>query len=69
MWIANERLKELRKEHRETQADLAKALNVEQCSVSRWERDAFKIPAWAIVELCRYYDVSADWVLGLRNDR
>lgn len=67
MILFKERLKELRIERNFTQTELAKILNVSQRSVSSWET-GFRQPDYETLELiARFFDVSADYLLGLEN--
>jgi len=49
-----------------TQKKLAKELGVAQSTVSSWERDITTIHAKDLVNLCNYFNVSADDLLGLK---
>ena len=61
------RIKELRKEKELTQTQLAKLLNISQDSISLWERDLSLPTIDYVVELCRIFDVSADYLLCLKD--
>ncbi len=62
-----ERLKSLRNEKNLSQAQLAKELNVSQRSISSWET-GFRQPDFATLELiANYFEVSADYLLGLTD--
>lgn len=63
-----ERLKYLRLEKELSQRQLAKLLNINYTSIQRWESE-MRIPnAEAIVLLAKYFNVSADYLLGLTDD-
>lgn len=62
-----ERLKELRKEKNIGQNALAKALNLSNASVSYWETGKQLPSAEAVYKLARFYGVSADFLLGLKD--
>lgn len=52
-----------------TQRDLAKAINVTQASVSRWEKDQLKISGENLIKLSLFFDVSTDELLGIEEKR
>ena len=62
-----ERLKEPRMERKLTQQQLSKELNVSQPSIARWEA-GLKIPSLEILYIvAKYFDVSADFLIGLSD--
>ena len=62
-----ERLLFLRKERGIGQNELAKKLNLSNASISYWE-NAKQIPnAEVIYKLSKFFDVSADYLLGLKD--
>ena len=63
-----ERLRELREDNDLTQADVAKKLKTTQQVYSRYEKGINEIPVRHLVTLCKFYNVSADYILGLTND-
>lgn len=67
MDISN-KLRNLRKEKRLSQADLAELLNTTQQHYSQYELGKHEPPLKHIVTLCRYYNISADWLLGLKEE-
>lgn len=60
-----ERLRELRCEKGLTQKQLAEKLNISQKSLSKYERESLGLSTELIVRICRYFQVSADYLLGL----
>ena len=58
------RLKELRYEHKLSQTDLAKALNVSQSMIARWESDECEPTATNIITIANYFSVTTDYLLG-----
>lgn len=60
-----ERLRELRCEKALTQKQLAEKLNISQKSLSKYERESLDLSTELIVRICRYFQVSADYLLGL----
>lgn len=60
-----ERIRDLREDKDETQADIAKLLNVHLTQYRRWETGESEIPVHIVIELCKYYKVSSDYILGI----
>lgn len=58
-----QRIKELRKTHRLTQADLARMLQLTHQSISKWERGESTPDILMVVELSRIFSVSTDYLL------
>lgn len=58
------RMKELRKEHKLTQADAAKILGVSTNHYGKYERGETDIPLEHVMTLCTYYKVSLDYIVG-----
>ena len=61
------RLKESRKAVKKTQAEVAKQLNMTQQQYSRFENGIFELSYENLVFLCQIYDVSSDYILGLKE--
>ncbi len=59
-------IKELRLVNDKSQRDVAEFLGTTQQVYSRYERGLNEIPVHHIIELCKYYNVSADVILGLK---
>lgn len=60
-----ERLRELREDRKLRQKDIAELLQIDQSYYSKYERGEKPLPIWHLVTLCRFYNVSADYILGL----
>ena len=58
------RLKELRKSHRLSQAEIAKILNITQSGYSLWELEKVTIDNKSLQKLANLYNVSIDYILG-----
>lgn len=67
--IFSERLRLLRKEHNELQKDLADLLEVSQSQITEMERGHKGTSLERLVILCEHYNVSADYLLGLTEER
>ena len=65
----NEIIKDLREDNDLKQSDIAKVLGITQQVYSRYELGINEIPQRHIITLCRFYNVSADYILGLTNDK
>ena len=61
------RIRDLREDHDKTQQEIAEMLGTSQTMYARYERGANELPLRHLVALCRYYGVSADYILGLKN--
>ena len=62
-----EKIQELRKDKKLTQKEVAEALSVTIPTLSHWECN-YQEPSFKdLVAICKYYDVSADYLLGLEN--
>jgi len=63
-----QRIRELRLEHELTQSQLAKELNTTQKSISKYETEFLDLNTGMIISLCKFFNVSADYLLGLTNE-
>lgn len=61
------RLKALREDRDLTQSYIGKLINKSQQGYSHIESGRAELKLEDLFELCRFYDVSADYVLGLIN--
>ncbi len=62
-----ERMRDLREDHDKTQQAVAEYLGTTQQVYSRYEKGINEIPVRHIIALCKYYGVSADYLLGLTD--
>lgn len=62
------RVKDMRSDNDKTQAEMAKILGEHITTYRRWEAGETEIPVHIIIEICKIFDVSADYILGLTND-
>lgn len=60
-----ERIRGLREDFELTQRDIAEKLNVSKSTYNRWETGEVFIPLNHLNELCIYYNVSMDYIIGL----
>ena len=63
--MIGERLSDIRTDHGDTQADLAARLNVSLAAVRSWEQEKSSPSHEMLVSICRLYNVSSDFLLGL----
>lgn len=63
-----ERLRALREDNDLTQAKIAEILGTSQTMYARYERGANEMPIHHLITLCDFYNVSADFLLGLKMD-
>ena len=63
-----ERLRAIRKNNGLTQEQLAQMLNTSQTMYARYERGANEMPIHHLVAICKFYNVSADYLLGTTPD-
>lgn len=62
-------IRDLREDADKTQTEIAQVLGTSQTMYARYERGTNELPIRHLISLCRYYRVSADYILGLRSDK
>lgn len=63
------RIRDLREDSDKTQQQIADYLGTSQTMYARYERGANELPVRHLISLCKYYNVSADFILGLSNQK
>ena len=63
------RIRELREEKGYTQSDLAKVLYTTQPQYYRYESGLRDLPCELLVIIAKFYNVSADYILGISDER
>lgn len=63
-----ERIRDLREDHDKTQQEIAEYLGTTQQVYSRYEKGINEMPIRHIIALCKYYHVSSDYILGLKDE-
>lgn len=63
------RIRNLREDADKTQLEIAEILGTSQTMYARYERGANELPLRHLITLCRYYRVSADYILGLTDKK
>ncbi len=67
--IFGERLKKLRISNDEMQADLAEILQVDKSMISLWENGKNYPEVKKLIDIAYHYEVSLDYLLGLKDER
>ena len=62
------RMRDMREDRDLTQKDIAEILGTSQTMYARYERGANELPIRHLLTLCRFYGVSADYLLGLKEE-
>ena len=66
--MIEKRLVEIRKKRELSQKKVAEILGIPQQQYSRYENGKFEIPVRYVIVLCKFYGISADWLLGLKEE-
>lgn len=61
------RLRDVREDHDLTQADVGKLLNKSQQGYNHIETGRAELRIDDLVKLCQFYNLSADYLIGLTN--
>lgn len=64
-----QRMRNLREDNDKTQQQIADYLGTSQTMYARYERGANELPIHHLLGLCKYYNVSADYILGLSDKK
>lgn len=62
-----QRIKEIRQEKGITQSQLAEMLSTTQSTVGKYEREEIQLTVDTIIKICKVFEVSADYLLGLED--
>ena len=62
-----ERMRELRIKNNKTQKEIATLLGTTQQAYLKYEKGVNEMPIRRIIQLCKHYNVSADYILGLSD--
>ena len=65
--MISERIKEMRKARRWTQAELARKLGLTRNAVNSWEQGLSTPSPACLVELAKLFSVSTDYLLGIER--
>ena len=61
-------VKNLREDHDLKQRELAEYLNVSQNTYSQYETGVIELTASTLIKLAKFYKVSVDYLLGLKDE-
>ena len=61
-------MRKIRLERGLSQMAVAEVLEINQQQYSRYENGQNEIPVRHIITLCKFYGISADWLLGLKEE-
>lgn len=64
----NEIIRGLREDKDLTQSELGKIFNVNQITISQYERGTRALSIEMLVLYAKFFNVSADYIIGLTND-
>lgn len=64
----NKRIKTLREQKKLSQREIARILNIYQQQYAMYEQGKTKIPTEIVIKICKLYNISADYILGLTDD-
>ena len=67
--IYHYRMRGLREDNDLTQTQVASVLGVAQTTYSQYELNQRALPIESLIKLCEFYDVSADYMLGLSKNK
>ncbi|MBR3148841.1 MAG: helix-turn-helix transcriptional regulator [Eubacterium sp.] len=62
------RIRDLREDNDYTQQQIADMLGTSQTMYARYERGANELPIRHLIKLCKIYNVSSDYILGLTDN-
>lgn len=62
-----QRIRDLREDKDLTQKQLGVILNTTQSYYAKYENGRNELPLHHLITLCRYYNVSADYILGFTD--
>lgn len=63
------RIRDLREDLDLKQSDIARLLHTTQGYYSKYELGKRQLPIEHLITLCKFYDVSADYILGFTNEK
>lgn len=66
--IYSERIRILREDRDKKQSEIANILNKSQQGYAHLENDNARLSIDDLITLCKYYNVTADYILGLTDE-
>ena len=64
-----ERIKQFRQTTGTTQAQIAEILGITQQQYFKYEKGINELPLRYLLVICKTYNLSADWLLGLTDEK
>lgn len=64
----SQRIKDLREDKKKTQKEIAEILNTTQSYYAQYENGHRLLPLEHLITLCKYYNISPEYVLGFTNE-
>ena len=61
------RIRDLREDKDLSQSQIAGILNISQSTYSRYESGYLDVPSEVLIALSKFYNVSVDYILGLKD--
>lgn len=68
MSVYNKRIRDLREDSDKTQKEIAEILKTDQSYYSKYEQGKRPLPIEHLITLCKYYNVSPEYILGFTNE-
>lgn len=65
--IYSQRIRDLREDKELTQTDIAKILDTTQSYYAQYENGHRPLPLEHLITLCKFYNVSPEYILGFTN--
>lgn len=62
-------IRDLREDADLTQSEVAQKLGTSQTMYARYERGANELPIRHLIALCKLYNISCDYILGLKEEK
>lgn len=62
-----QRIRDLREDRDLSQSQVAEILKVSQSTYSRYESGYLDVPSEILIDLSKFYNVSVDYILGLKD--
>lgn len=62
------RIREIRQKNGLTQPQFAEKIGTTKNQISKYELDKEPIPVKHIIKICKVFNISADWLLGLKDE-
>lgn len=66
--VLADRLRQVRENKRKTQRDVAQVVGISDVGYGAWERGTNEPSIENLVKLCRYFNVSSDWLIGIDKE-